>query len=91
MTITSYSPQDVAILRYAYKRARELARRMSFFEGEVSLGHPTFAAGSSATYKDSSPVEIEAPDIVYSAEDDKVIDTFIRTICKSHLSTFQCL
>ena len=70
-------------MRYAYKKARELARRLSFFEGELSEAHPTFAEGSGAAYKDSSPVAIDAPDIVYSKEDDKVIDAYHRTICKS--------
>ena len=69
---------DVAVLRLGYKKSREFARRISFFEGELLIGHPTFAEGSSAAYKETRPVDIAAPDIEYSAEDDRAIDDYNR-------------
>ncbi|KAG6881832.1 hypothetical protein C0992_013371, partial [Termitomyces sp. T32_za158] len=72
-------PADLGVLRWAYKRGRELARRMNIYCGEFVLGHPNFPKGSQATTHDfSRPVGISAPDISYSAEDDKAIDEYHR-------------
>ncbi|KAJ7260517.1 alcohol oxidase-like protein [Mycena haematopus] len=72
-------PEDVAVLRWAYKWSREMARRMDSFRGEFAPDHPQFAAGSAAVCGPSDgPVPISAPDIVYSAEDDEAIDRFHR-------------
>jgi alcohol oxidase len=73
------SPADLVILRWAYKHVRELSRRMKFYRGEVQVEHPTFAEGSlAATHPTGTPVEISAPKIVYSKEDDDAIDEFHR-------------
>jgi len=70
-------PADVAILRWAYKRAREVARRMKYFRGELEAGHPQFPAGSAAAIGvDTKPVPIDAPRIAYTEEDDKAIDEY---------------
>ncbi|KAF5327597.1 hypothetical protein D9619_004115 [Psilocybe cf. subviscida] len=72
-------PADVVILRWAYKKFREIARRMKFFRGEVISGHPTFPPGSAATTAVASgPIDINAPDIVYTEEDDAAIDEYHR-------------
>ncbi|KAF5327596.1 hypothetical protein D9619_004114 [Psilocybe cf. subviscida] len=72
-------PADVVILRWAYKKFREIARRMKFFRGEVIPGHPTFPSGSAATTAVASgPIDINAPDIVYTKEDDAAIDDYHR-------------
>ncbi|KAG6902856.1 hypothetical protein C0995_010741 [Termitomyces sp. Mi166 len=72
-------PADLAVLRWAYKRGRELARRMDIYRGEFVLGHPSFPNGSEAATSDfARPVEISAPDVSYSAEDDKAIDEYHR-------------
>ncbi|KAK0449786.1 GMC oxidoreductase-domain-containing protein [Desarmillaria tabescens] len=91
--ITSYSPYspvdfetgfleehaDVLSLRWAYKRGRELARRMGAYRGEHKPDHPSFLESSSAVVGDASgPVDIDAPDIVYSVDDDKAIDAYHR-------------
>jgi alcohol oxidase len=55
---------------------------MPFFAGELPIGNPSFPQGSAAAYKDAHPVDISAPDIVYSAEDDDAIDTYIRNSSK---------
>ena len=73
------SPADLVILRWTYKHVREIARRMEFYRGEVQVEHPTFAEGSQAsTQATAAPVEISAPKIDYSKEDDDAIDEFHR-------------
>lgn len=61
-----------------YKKGREFARRMGVYRGEYVEKHPVFPKGSQATMKDTAPVDILVPDIVYSAEDDKAIDEYHR-------------
>jgi len=51
---------------------------MPIFEGESKIRNPVFTDESTATCKDSCPVDINAPDLVYSDEDDKVIDAYNR-------------
>ncbi|KAJ7031361.1 GMC oxidoreductase-domain-containing protein [Mycena alexandri] len=73
--------QDVAVLRWTYKWSREMARRMDSYRGEYALEHPLFTAGSAAACgKADGPVPIDAPDIVYSAEDDEAIDRYHRAV-----------
>lgn len=64
-------------MRWAYKRSRELARRLPSFRGEFAPGHPEFAVNSAAALT-TAPAPISAPDITYSAEDDIAIDTFSK-------------
>jgi alcohol oxidase len=74
-----FSPADLVPLRWAYKHLREIGRRMEFYRGDLEIGHPTFAKGSqAATQKAGTPVEISAPKIVYSKEDNDAIDEFHR-------------
>ncbi|KAJ7261758.1 alcohol oxidase-like protein [Mycena haematopus] len=71
--------EDIAVLRWAYKWSREMARRFESYRGEFAPEHPQFAAGSAAVCGPADgPVPISAPDIVYSAEDDEAIDQFHR-------------
>ena len=52
---------------------------MEIYCGDLQIGHPTFAEGSqAATQKTGAPVDISAPKIVYSKEDDDAIDAFHR-------------
>jgi len=77
-------PADLVILRWAYKHAREIGRRMEFYRGDLQLGHPTFAEGSQAvTQLANAPAEISASKIVYSKEDDHAIDEFHRRTVES--------
>ncbi|KAJ7482497.1 hypothetical protein FB451DRAFT_1393840 [Mycena latifolia] len=72
------SREDLVVHRWADKWSRELARRMDGYRGESVLDHPVFPAGSQATCQEASgPVDITAPDIVYSEADDDA-DTFHR-------------
>ena len=67
------------MLRWAYKKEREIARRMASYRGEFEPGHPRFPEGSqAATGAKPGPVDISSPDIVYSAEDNEAIDIHNR-------------
>ncbi|RXW15046.1 hypothetical protein EST38_g10804 [Candolleomyces aberdarensis] len=70
---------DVAEFRWVYKHLREIARRMPLYRGELPEWHPTFPVGSDAASKAvNTPVGIDAPKLVYTAEDDAAIDEFHR-------------
>ncbi|KIL67110.1 GMC oxidoreductase [Amanita muscaria Koide BX008] len=70
---------DIGVMRWAYKRTRELLRRMRMSRGEHASGHPKFSQGSAAECKATEgPVDIDAPDIAYSKEDDEAIDQYHR-------------
>jgi alcohol oxidase len=72
-------------LRWGYKRVLEFARRIKYYQGAVSVGHPKFKEGSQAaaalTANESTPYD--APDIVYDEEDDRAVDEFHRTNAQS--------
>ncbi|KAJ3855152.1 GMC oxidoreductase-domain-containing protein, partial [Lentinula lateritia] len=90
-------PADIAVLRWCYKRGRELARRMRSFRGEIPAAQPDFrpsplisdaSIDTAQTVLDEStasinptasgPVPIDAPKIVYSKQDDRAIDDYIK-------------
>ncbi|KAI1176571.1 alcohol oxidase-like protein [Nemania sp. FL0916] len=58
---------------WIYKRQREAARRMKFYNGEVASKHPPFPEGSGASL--ATPPD---QDLIYSAADDELIKTFVR-------------
>ena len=54
-------------------------RRLPVYRGAVPQSHPTFPAGSKAvTTTETAPVEITAPKITYTVEDDAAIDDYHR-------------
>ena len=71
---------DILSLRWAYKKQREIARRMGVFRGEVARKQPQFSTESKARVieHESSPPSDDIADIEYSAEDDAAIDQHIR-------------
>ncbi|KAF9036217.1 GMC oxidoreductase-domain-containing protein [Panaeolus papilionaceus] len=72
-------PADLAVMRWGYKKSREHARRMRCYRGEIPSGHPDFDKGSAATcIIDDAPHGFDEPDLVYSDEDNKRIEEFIR-------------
>ncbi|KAG2037025.1 GMC oxidoreductase-domain-containing protein [Suillus americanus] len=72
-------PSDIVTLDFGYKKTREIFRRMASYRGEVTAGHPDFPEGSAAACGEASgPVDLSAPDIVYTAEDDEAINKFHR-------------
>ena len=82
---------DVAVLRWGYKKSREILRRMKFYRGEYSPKHPKFPAGSAAEAKQSEgPVAIDSPDIAYTKDDDEAIDDFHRAISSTASHSVNC-
>lgn len=70
-------PSDLKKHLWAYKMQREICRRLPYFKGELELGHPKFAEGSKASLSVGG-LEGKVEDIEYSAEDDAVIEDWIR-------------
>ncbi|KAJ3578754.1 hypothetical protein NPX13_g1819 [Xylaria arbuscula] len=70
---------DLKIQVWAYKKQREIARRMRHFQSEILDQHPSFPKGSKASceylaqHKISHEVNIE-----YSDQDNEAIERFIR-------------
>ena len=79
---------DLKAQIWAYKRQREICRRLSTYRGELPLGHPKFSAESAAalvSFENGLPPELQSTrdhsrihDIQYSAEDDEAIARFVR-------------
>jgi alcohol oxidase len=67
---------DLATHAWAYKKAREAARRAAFYRGEVAATHPPFDAGSAAACGPrGGPADA---DIAYTAADDAVLERWLR-------------
>ncbi|KAI0516961.1 GMC oxidoreductase [Xylaria bambusicola] len=77
---TDAGDKDVKKQAWAYKKSREVMRRTSMYRGEVPGFHPPFPADSKAalvtldTALDTSTVT----DIEYSAEDERILEQFLR-------------
>lgn len=78
-------PSDVSIQLWAYKKTREIARRLPYCTGEVGFLHPQFKDGSKAKLADADFAAAAAAatgvakDIEYSAEDDAVLEDWLRS------------
>ncbi|KAJ6463036.1 GMC oxidoreductase-domain-containing protein [Mycena vitilis] len=70
---------DVQAMRWAYKKSREIVRRLPSFRGAFVPAHPQFAENSPAALVENNTVSMNAPKVVYSAEDDAAIDMYLRT------------
>ncbi|OBZ67057.1 Alcohol oxidase [Grifola frondosa] len=72
-------PEDVAVMKYLYKRCRELGRRMTCYRSDYAAGHPAFPEGSAAApQKRDRPFDIDEPDIAYSPEDEQAIEDYLK-------------
>ena len=70
---------DLTKLVWAYKKQREIVRRMNVYRGEVAAAHPAFSEESKAACGPRDfPLEPDS-DIEYTAEDDAAIEDWIRT------------
>jgi len=79
LTIVIDSDADLVLLRWGYKKSRELARRLKYYAGDVVVGHPNFKPSSkAATSQSNTPTALTASEIVYSKEDDDAIDEYHR-------------
>ncbi|KAL5317132.1 hypothetical protein ACEPPN_014226 [Leptodophora sp. 'Broadleaf-Isolate-01'] len=65
---------------WQYKKQREIIRRTKMYRGELASGHPKFSPDSNAACLDLDMDESMniTEDIVYSAEDDKAIEQYLR-------------
>ena len=68
------------MLRFGWKLGREYGRRMSSYRGEYGPDYPRFLQDSAAavTQDHNTPVPSDAPDIVYTKEDDHAIDEWLK-------------
>ncbi len=71
----------MALHKWGYKLSREYARRMPSYRGEV-LGtgiHPSFALSSPLVARaQDGPVPVDEPEFVYSEEDERALEEWIR-------------
>ncbi|KAH9174549.1 alcohol oxidase-like protein [Lactarius sanguifluus] len=76
------SKADVQPLMWGYKFMREIARRMPHFRGEPPMRHPAFTpSGPAAVVAHAEgPVSFDAPRIVYSEEDERTLEVFVRAM-----------
>ena len=73
------SDLDVKKLIWAYKKQREIVRRMDVYRGEFVGAHPPFAEDSAAALvRLDKPNDKNISDIHYTAEDDKIIEGWVR-------------
>ncbi|KAF8262167.1 alcohol oxidase-like protein [Lactarius quietus] len=72
---------DMQPLKWGYKFAREIARRMPHFRGEPPAHHPDFAPGvpASIVAHAEGPVAFDTPRITYSDDDERVLEEFARS------------
>jgi alcohol oxidase len=68
-------PADLAPQVWAYKKNREIIRRMACFREEYAPSHPSYAEGPASCNNVSEPH--------YSKEDDSAIENWVR----SHVET----
>ncbi|KAG4433517.1 hypothetical protein IFR05_011000 [Cadophora sp. M221] len=65
---------------WGYKKQREIMRRTEMYRGELASRHPKFSPESNAACLDleiAQSIQV-SEDIVYSAEDDKAIEQYLR-------------
>ncbi|RYP58699.1 hypothetical protein DL771_011150 [Monosporascus sp. 5C6A] len=70
---------DIKTHIWMYKKQREVARRMDVYRGEFEGGHPSFPVNSGAVSTSSAagPANVDNH-IEYSADDDNVIEQWVR-------------
>ncbi|KAF7534321.1 hypothetical protein G7054_g6306 [Neopestalotiopsis clavispora] len=76
---------DLEMMKWTYKKHREIVRRMSLFRGELPAGHPPFSPESKAALCGvdkpeglDGPLPADIADIEYSAEDDAVLEAWLK-------------
>jgi len=69
---------DIKMCSWAYKTQREMMRRLKYYRGEFAPGHPPFPATSAAACIETDGPLTDVKDIVYSAEDDMIIEKWLR-------------
>ncbi|WWC89640.1 uncharacterized protein L201_004565 [Kwoniella dendrophila CBS 6074] len=76
-------PEDLPVHVWYYKKQREYSRRLPFYQGEEPDSHPRFDAKSPARLRDVNDLNqtdkpVAEDHIIYSAEDDKAIEQYVK-------------
>ncbi|RYP45531.1 hypothetical protein DL768_008123 [Monosporascus sp. mg162] len=73
-------PHDIDLKKHvwAYKKQREIVRRMEVYRGEVASSHPPFPAGSDAACGERDGPLTGVRDIKYTVEDDAILEQWLR-------------
>ena len=69
---------DVSQAMWAYKKQREIFRRMDTYRGEWAASHPPFSPESAAASTEVDRPAADVANITYTAEDDAVIEKWLR-------------
>ncbi|PCG97883.1 Glucose-methanol-choline oxidoreductase [Penicillium occitanis (nom. inval.)] len=69
---------DIKQHMWAYKKQREIARRMHTYRGEVTSCHPPFSASSQAVCIETDAPLVDVKNIEYSLEDDLILEKWLR-------------
>ncbi|KAI3325464.1 GMC oxidoreductase [Xylariaceae sp. AK1471] len=77
---------DIKKQIWAYKKAREIMRRTTFYRGELAASHPPFPADSKAACitvdatngNATGNAGTDIQDLEYTPEDDKILEQFLR-------------
>lgn len=69
---------DIKQAVWAYKKQREILRRMTVYRGELAATHPPFPASSDAAATETDGPLADVRDITYTAEDDAIIERWLR-------------
>jgi alcohol oxidase len=88
-TLSDVDCADIEVLVWAYKRCREMIRRMKFAEGGWPPAHPNFSETSEAAIQRDEALVKESrdrttkgdlvlEDIAYNEDDDKAIEQFVK-------------
>ncbi|KAH8929869.1 GMC oxidoreductase [Atractiella rhizophila] len=82
MTGTFEHPHDLEAHVWAYKKHREITRRLQCYRGELTVGHPNFAKDSPAAVQEHAdgPVPIDASPLEYSPKDDDAIRDYVTKV-----------
>ncbi|SGZ28439.1 BQ5605_C027g10337 [Microbotryum silenes-dioicae] len=74
-------PADLPVHVWAYKRLREIIRRMPSYRGEFAPTSPAFPEGEARCLSKEEAAKLvgkKLDDIAYTAEDDKAIEDWVR-------------
>jgi alcohol oxidase len=74
-------PADLSPQIWAYKKNREIIRRMVSFRGDYAPSHPSFPKGSAASCHENNSVITQA--IEYTEEDDLAIENWVRNVVET--------
>lgn len=88
-TLSDVHGADVEVLVWAYKRSRDMVRRMWLSEGDLEAAHRNFSEASEAGIQRDEVLlkefrarnkkgDIALKDIVYSEDNDKAIEEFVK-------------